>query len=73
MAIDKNQVREKMAKFLKKPVEKLTDEALLKDFVVESLILVEMIIYLQEEFRVRFSQEQLQNVRTVSDLLKLFS
>lgn len=72
MSIDKEAVRAKLAKFLKKPIEKTGDEVLLKDLVVESLILVEMVIYLQEEFGTRFSQEQLQPVQTVGQLLQLF-
>ncbi len=64
--------KQSMSRILKKPVERLTDSTPLADLVVESLILVEMVISLQEEFGVRLSQEQLQPVKTVGDLWALF-
>ncbi|HVF89060.1 MAG TPA: acyl carrier protein [Blastocatellia bacterium] len=70
--IDRESVKESMAAFLKQPASKLSDDLLLADLVTESFALVEMVIELQEEFRVRFIQEDLKNVRTVGDLTGLF-
>lgn len=61
-----------MSKFLNQPVERLQDDASLSSLVSESLVLVEMVIGLQEDFGVRLSQEQLQTVSTVGDLWGLF-
>ncbi len=57
---------------LRQPIERLTDETPLNTLVAESLILVEMVIELQEEFKIRLNQEQLSHVKTVGDLAKLF-
>jgi len=72
MAIDIELVRKRVSQFLKKPVDRLTDDALLRDLVTESLVLVDMIITLQEDYKVRFTQDKLANVKTVGDLLRLF-
>ena len=69
--IDRKKILETMAGFLKKPIDSLKDDALLTDLVTQSFMLVEMVIELQEEFRVRFGQEELKQVRTVADLLDL--
>jgi acyl carrier protein len=70
--LDKNRFKEKMATLLKQPAAKLDDEAVLTSLVVESFVLIEMVIELQEEFGVRLVQEDLRNVRTVGDLTSLF-
>ncbi len=69
--IDKQAVLKTMAGFLRQPVEKLSDDAVLTDLVAQSFLLVEMVIELQEEFSVRFGQEELKSVRTVGDLTRL--
>jgi acyl carrier protein len=68
---DKNQIKEKIASLLKQPISKLSDETLLTDLVVESFALIEMVIELQEEFKVRLVQDDLKNVKTVTDLTDL--
>ena len=70
--IDKAKVKEKMAIFLKQPIASLQDSVLLTDLVQDSFILVEMVIQLQEEFGTQFMQEDLRDVKTVGNLLKLF-
>lgn len=65
-------VKEKICQFVKLPISKLQDEALLTDVITESFVLIEMIIELQEEFNVRFVQEDLQDIKTVADLTQLF-
>ena len=70
--IDKNAVKEQIATFLKQPVSRLQDDTLLTSLVVESFILVEMIIDLQDAFGLRLVQEDMKDVKTVGDLTKLF-
>jgi len=60
-----------MAEILRQPLEKVADATELIDLVAESFVLVEMAIELQEEFRVRLLQEDLNGVRTVADLIRL--
>ncbi len=67
-----NTVKEKISQFVKLPISKLQDEALLTDVITESFVLIEMIMELQEEFNVRFLQEDLQDIKTVGDLSQLF-
>ena len=71
--LDKNQFKAKMASLLRQPVTKLDDDAILTDLVVESFLLIEMVIELQEEFGVRLVQEDLRDVKTVGDLVNLFA
>jgi len=69
---DKDAVKEKIASFLKQPISRLQDDALLTNLVVESFILVEMIIELQDTFDVRLVQEDMRDVKTVGALTDLF-
>jgi acyl carrier protein len=70
---NQSRVREKMAEFLGRPINDLDNHALLADLVVESFMLVEMVIGLQEEFGGRFFvQDDLKDIKTVGDLLMLF-
>ena len=71
--LDKNHIKEKMASLLKQPVSKLEDGAELTGLVVESFVLIEMVIELQEEFGVRLVQEDLRDVKTVGDLTTLIA
>jgi acyl carrier protein len=71
--LDKNQIKEKMASLLKQPVSRLDDAAVLTSLVVESFVLIEMVIELQEEFGVRLVQEDLRDVKTVGDLTTLIA
>jgi len=65
-------VKSKMAGLLRLPISKLRDESSLTDLVAQSLVLVEMVIELQEEFGVRLVQDDLKDVKTVGDLTRLF-
>ncbi len=69
---DKDAVKEKIASFLRQPITRLQDDALLTNLVVESFILVEMIIELQDVFEVRLVQEDMKDVKTVGALTDLF-
>lgn len=68
--MNRDSVKAFMAKQLNIPVTKLADEsANLTDLVHESFILIELVIALQEEFKVRLIQEDLQEVKTLGHLL----
>lgn len=69
---DAKRVKERMAAFLRQPVSKLEDGAVLGDLVAESFVLVEMVIELQEQFKIRLTQGDLKGVKTVGQLTKLF-
>ena len=64
-------VKTKIAEVLNISAERVSEETNLKDLVSDSFLLVEMAIELQEDFRVRFSQEDLKVVQTVQDLIAL--
>jgi len=68
---DKDAVKEKIASFLKQPISRLQDDALLTNLVVESFILVEMIIELQDDFGVQLVQEDMRDVKAVGQLTEL--
>ena len=70
-SVTADKIKEKMSSLLRQPVSKLQDDAVLTDLVTQSLLLIEMVIELQEEFNVRLVQDDLKNVRTVADLTRL--
>ena len=70
--LDARGVKQRMAAFLRQPVSRLEDDALLSDLVGESFVLVEMVIELQEQLNIRLVQEDLKSVKTVGQLTKLF-
>ena len=65
-------VRVKMAEFLRHPLDKVTDQGALTDLVTDSMILVNMVIELQEDLGVRLVQDDLKDVKTVGQLLAVF-
>ncbi len=69
--VNEQECKIKIARFLKCPVERLEDDGVLLDLVSESFQLVEMIIELQDELKVRLIQEDLRLVRTVRDLTQI--
>ena len=64
-------VKTRIAEVLNIPDDRVSEEISLKDLVSDSFLLVEMAIELQEDFQVRFSQEDLKVVHTVQDLIAL--
>ena len=68
----RDDVQAKMAEFLQHPVKKLQDDVILTDLVTDSMILVNMVIDLQEDFGIRLVQEDLKEVKTVGQLLGVF-
>lgn len=69
--MDTNSLREKVASLLRQPVAKITDDRLLADLVTQSFVLIEMIIELQEDLGIHLVQEDLKDVRSVGDLIRL--
>jgi acyl carrier protein len=69
--MDTNSLREKVASQLRQPVAKITDDRLLADLVTQSFVLIEMIIELQEDLGIHLVQEDLKDVRSVGDLIRL--
>lgn len=65
------EVKRRLAALLHLSEERLSADARLKDLVMDSFLLVEMAIDLQEDLGVRFSQEDLKAVETVADLVSL--
>jgi len=64
-------VKTRIADVLNIPADRVSEGISLKDLVSDSFLLVEMAIELQEDFQVRFSQEDLKVVHTVQDLIAL--
>ncbi len=54
-------------------VERLRPETTLKELALDSFLLVEMAVDLQEEFDAIFTQEDLHRVSTVGDLVELLN
>lgn len=68
--MNRDTVKAFMARQLNVPLTKLSDESSnLTDLVHESFILIELVIALQEEFQVRLVQDDLQEVKTLGQLL----
>jgi acyl carrier protein len=68
--MNRETVKAFMARQLNVPLTKLNDESSnLTDLVHESFILIELVIALQEEFQVRLVQDDLQEVKTLGQLL----
>lgn len=65
-------IKENISSFLKVPMDKLQDERVLTELVSESFILVEMVMFLQDELSVRLIQDDIKSVRTVGDLIAVF-
>jgi acyl carrier protein len=66
-------VAERISITLGIPVERISPATTLKNLAVDSFLLVEMAVDLQEEFDAIFTQESLQRVVTVADLVDLLN
>tara|TARA_S200000501_G_C20274102_1_gene504184 strand:- start:253 stop:492 length:240 start_codon:yes stop_codon:yes gene_type:complete len=73
MNVNPEEIKSRIAKVLNISSDKFNDETSLKDLVSDSFLLVEMAIELQEDFTVRFSQEDLKKIDTVGDLIFLIN
>ena len=66
-------VKQALGMSLKRPMEELEDHILLTDLVAESFALIETVINLQEDLDIRLVQEDLRDVKTVGDLVRVCS
>ena len=66
-------VKQALGKSLKRSSEELGDDILLTCLVAESFALIETVINLQEDLNIRLVQEDLRNVKTVGDLVRVCS
>lgn len=71
--LDSDKVKNQISQILRVPAEKVHDQAMLQDLVVDSFILIDMVIELQNTFKVRLNQEDLIPVKTVGDLVRVLN
>ena len=64
-------VKQALGNSLKRKPEDLGDDTVLKDLVAESFALIETVINLQEDLSIRLVQDDLRDVKTVGDLVKV--
>lgn len=69
----KHDIIESISTFTKIPVTKLDESTKLVDLVADSFVLVELVLTLQEDLGVCLSQEDLDNVRTISELCNVMT
>ena len=64
-------VKQALAECLGRDPGELEDATALTDLVAESFALIETVINLQEELHIRLVQEDLREVKTVADLVRV--
>jgi acyl carrier protein len=67
--LDNQKVKNRMSEVLGVEISRINDEAILQELVMDSFILIDMVIDLQNTFKIRLNQEDLLEVKTVGDLL----
>lgn len=72
MTFARSDIHEKIARFVKRDPASLASSARLKELVVDSFRLVELVMTLQEQFDVIISQDDLVGVETVEQLTDVF-
>lgn len=60
-----------LGKSLNREPDELHDDIALTDLVAESFALIETVINLQEDLNIRLVQEDLRDVKTVGDLVRV--
>ena len=70
-SINTARVKKALGEALKRPIEDLDDEVALVDLVAESFALIETVINLQEDLSIRLVQEDLRDVKTVGELVRV--
>ena len=73
MNVQPEKIKNRIAGVLNISLDKFNDDTTLKDLVSDSFLLVEMAIELQEDFGVRFTQEDLKMIVTIGDLISLIN
>jgi acyl carrier protein len=64
-------VQQRIAELLAVPLAEVTPQTLIGNLVRESFMLVELVIDLQEEYGVYFTQDQLREIETIGQLIDL--
>lgn len=67
--LEREKVKRRISEILNVSPTLVTEAAVLQDLVVDSFILIDMVIDLQNTFKIRLNQEDLIPVRTVGDLM----
>ncbi len=67
--LDNQKVKSRMSEVLGVELNRINDGAVLQELVMDSFILIDMVIDLQNTFKIRLNQEDLLEVKTVGDLL----
>jgi acyl carrier protein len=71
--LEDNKIKTRISQILSVPAEKITDNAVLQELVIDSFILIDMVIDLQNTFNIRLNQEDLVPVKTVGDLISVMN
>jgi acyl carrier protein len=71
--LDNQKVKVRMSEILGINLAKIKEEVILSELVMDSFILIDMVIDLQNTFGVRLNQEDLIPVKTVGDLLTVLN
>jgi acyl carrier protein len=69
--LDTAKIKTRISEILGVPADKITDGAVLQELVMDSFILIDMVIDLQNTFKIRLDQEDLVPVKTVGDLISV--
>jgi acyl carrier protein len=64
-------IKQALGKSLNRRADELDDDIVLTDLVAESFALIEAVINLQEDLNIRLVQEDLRDVKTVGDLVRV--
>ena len=68
-----SEIKTLLAKLVRRPVDQLRDDLMLRDLIADSFDMIELVIELQEETGVRLSQEDLRTLDTVADVIRFFT
>lgn len=66
-----DQIKGEIARLTHRDLKTVTDETPLKSLVSESFVLIEMMIDLQELYEVRLQQDDMLQIQTVGDLIRV--
>jgi len=64
-------IKQALGKSLNRGPDELEDDIVLTELVAESFALIETVINLQEDLNIRLVQEDLRDVKTVGDLVRV--
>lgn len=71
MSSNDKKIKQALGQSLNRSYQELEDDILLNNLVAESFALIETVINLQEELNIRLVQEDLRDVKTVGDLVRV--